>query len=919
MTRYLLTIIGVLVFSIGQTTVFAQTTNNGSPLGVLQGMSAEQKKNLAARFGVDLSSSGGLSDPGIESIPQDELFPKSRRSQDEDAPKSPIAKRFEDLQNFGYELFKSSPSTFAPVGSIPAPENYIIGAGDRFHVLFFGKESNDFLVTVDRDGAITIPEIGRFIVQGLSFNALRELISTRVRERKIGVDVSVTLDELRSIQVFVLGEVSQPGSFAVSSLSTATNALFVAGGVTERGSLRTIQVKRDGKVVADLDLYDLMLKGDISGDRRLRQGDVVFVPSVGSQVAISGEVNRAAIFEVSPGESLQDVLDFASGFSGFAYTKDVRLSRTIDGVRRVSKSLSENDLKNTRPFSGDFVEVLPVSIRPEASIEIAGLVARPGYFEWDGDTSLYTIFKDRSDLLLPAEQCLVVVEHFSGERPIEISVLRGDDLFRIDRLVEVDLKQGDKITVVPVSQTENERKAYYLSKERKLLENALEKNPDIDFADNAFGQNFQQQQQQQQQQQLNQVDDPFMQLLMANASGDAADDEISADPLVASRQARISSRLDLISQGIMEPVDLDQPFVDRQKYFDDLVSTIEGAASFGEPGATVVVRGEVREPGVYPLTRGQKVSDLILLSGGLGSEADSSAIELVQRTKQGFSVNRVTPGNVTLPGVISAGSELIVRKDQDQIQLPAVTVAGFVKYPGTYRMPKGSTLSDLVERAGGVTDEGDLRAAIFSRKTLREKEKAELKRLRAETESALAQQAVQGSALGRGDAAGAIRSSVELSKLLQQAEDTQAVGRLVINLPAVLAGQLEQDVILEDGDALAVPGIRQSVTVLGEVLYPTSHIYELGLTPDEYLRKSGGVNRRADEGRAYIIRANGAVEPLLVGNILTRQVMRGVTVQPGDTIVIPRDVDDVPTLQLWTAITQIVYQSAIALAAIGNI
>jgi len=911
MIRFLLAAVCILVFGVSHKPVIAQTVVNGSPLNVLQGMSADQKKNLAARFGVDLSNSGGFSDQGLESIPQDELFPKRQIGLDDDSPKTPIAKRFDDLQPFGYELFKSSPSTFAPVGSIPAPENYVIGSGDRFHVLFFGKESKDFLVTVDRDGAITIPEVGRLIVQGLTFDALRELISTRVRERKIGIEVSVTLDELRSIQVFVLGEVSQPGSFAVSSLSTATNALFVAGGVTERGSLRTIQIKRNGRVVANLDLYDLMLNGDVSGDQRLRQGDVVFVPSVGSQVAIAGEVNRAAIFEVIPGENLQDVIGFASGFSGFAYTKDVRLTRTIDGVRRISKSLSEADLNSTPPYSGDFLEVLPVSVKPVASVEIAGLVARPGYVEWDGNTNLYTIFKDRSDLLLPAEQSLIVVEHFSGERPVEISALRGDDLFRIDRQSEVDLKQGDKITVVPVSQTENERRAYYLSKERRLFEEALERD--------ASGLASSQNPMQQQEQQSGQSDDPFMRLLMENANENTVDDELPTDPLLAKRETRISNRLELISQGIVEPVDLDRPFVDRQKYFDDLVSTIEGVANFGEPSATVLVRGEVREPGLYPLTRSQNVADLILLSGGLGAEADSSAIELIQRTRDGFAVNRVTPENVNLPGVVGAGSELIIRKDQDQIQLPGVTIAGFVKYPGTYRMPKGSTLSDLVRRAGGITNEGDLRAAIFSRKTLREKEKAELKRLRAETESALAQQAVQGSALGKGDAAGAIRTSVELSKLLKQAEETQAVGRLVIDLPKVLAGQLEQDVLLEDGDALVIPGIRQSVTVLGEVLYPTSHIYELGLAPSSYLKKSGGTNRRADEARAYVIRANGSVEPLVVGNFLTRQVMREVGVEPGDTIVIPRDVDDVPTLQLWTAITQIVYQSAIALAAIGNI
>ena len=389
--------------------------------------------------------------------------------------------------------------------------------------------------------------------------------------------------------------------------------------------------------------------------------------------------------------------------------------------------------------------------------------------------------------------------------------------------------------------------------------------------------------------------------------------------MTIARETRGLSRLRMLSQGLIDPVDLDVAFVDRRRFFDDLVARIEAASAFGRAPAIVMVRGEVREPGLYPLPKSRSIADLIMLAGGLKPEADIGAIELVQRSSDGFLVSRLDQGGLDSTGTVNPGSEVIIRKDQDQIQLPAVTVAGFVKFPGTYRMPRGSTLRDLIERAGGVTNEGDLRAAIFSRKTLREKERAQLGRLRAETESQLAQQALQGAALAQGGGADAVRASLELGRLLREVEDTTAIGRLVVDLPKVLAGQLEQDVILEDGDALVIPGIRQSVTVIGEVLYPTSHIYEVGIAPGDYIASSGGLSRRADAGRAYIIRANGAVQPMVTGNFLSRQVAGGQVIEPGDTIVVPRDVDDVPALQLWTAVTQIVYQSAIAISAIGGI
>jgi len=740
------------------------------------------------------------------------------------------------------------------------------------------------------------------------------LISTRVRERKIGVDVSVTLDELRSIQVFVLGDVEQPGSFTVSSLSTVTNGLFVAGGITEQGSLRNVQLKRNGQTIAQLDLYDLLLKGDVSGDRRVQQGDVIFVPAVGTQVAVSGEVNRPAIFEVTPDETLDDLLDFASGFSGFAYTADVRLARTVDGVRRVSKSLSESELSQLSPISGDVVEVMSVVDRPDAAVELVGLVARPGFVEWTPGMQLSEIVRNQSDLLLPPEQVLVLVEPFAEADNKGIHVFRGSSLFAGGH-VTLELNAKDRVSFVPMTQTSEERIAYYLSKDVEAQQTQQTQAGAPDSNESVLGL-------------LNRDNresmevasgDPFVTLISQRAGLNANQSSDRTDPLLEERDRRSQTRLQLIQRGVIDPVDTERPFIDRRLFFDDLVARVQAGSKFGTPAPIVTIRGEVNEPGVYPLPQSGSIADVLLLAGGVKAEADLGAIELVQRSPDGFTVERILSDEIVKDQRVSRDSEIIVRKDRDQIALPAVTIAGFVQYPGTYRMAQGSTLSDLIERAGGVTGAGDIRSAIFSRKTLRDQERAQLARLRAETESQLAQQAIQGTALGQGANVSAVGASLELSRLLREVETTTAIGRLVIDLPRILAGQLEQNVILEDGDALVIPGIRQSVTVLGEVLYPTSHIFELGVTPDEYIARSGGTNRRADEGRAYIIRANGAVQPMTSGNFLTRTIQDGPVIEPGDTIVVPRDVDDVPALQLWTAVTQIVYQSAIAISAIGGL
>ena len=192
------------------------------------------------------------------------------------------------LKPFGYELFQEGPGRFAPATGPAAPAGYIVGPGDNINVDLFCEKSARYRLVVSRDGALTIPDLGPIQVSGLSFDDLHTEIVERINERLIGVRASVTMGQLRSLRVFVVGDVRQPGSHSVSGLSTITSALFASGGVADVGSLRNIELKRRGAVVTRFDLYDLLLHGDTSRDLQLQEGDAIFVPPVGRTAGIMG-------------------------------------------------------------------------------------------------------------------------------------------------------------------------------------------------------------------------------------------------------------------------------------------------------------------------------------------------------------------------------------------------------------------------------------------------------------------------------------------------------------------------------------------------------------------------------------------------------------------------------------------------------
>lgn len=306
------------------------------------------------------------------------------------------------LEPFGYDLFAGAPTTFAPATHIPVPSEYILGPGDTVVIQLYGKENTRHELLIDRDGMLRLLNLAPITVVGMSFDNLRQTVTEAVAEQMIGVRAHVSLGELRSMQVFVLGEAYQPGSYTVSALSTMTNALFVSGGVTEIGSLRNVQLKRKGEVVATLDLYDLLLHGDTKADRRLQPGDVLFIPPVGPTVGVSGEVRRPAIYELKRETTLQEIVTLAGGYLPTAYPQATRVARIDSSGQRtlVDVDLTAREGQRRKPRNGDRLHIHSVLQKMENSVFLAGHVHRPTGFAWRAGMRVSDVIRSQ-ELLKP--------------------------------------------------------------------------------------------------------------------------------------------------------------------------------------------------------------------------------------------------------------------------------------------------------------------------------------------------------------------------------------------------------------------------------------------------------------------------------------------------------------------------------------
>ena len=727
----------------------------------------------------------------------------------------------EALKPFGYDLFLGVPSTFAPVTDVPVPPDYVIGPGDRIEVQLIGSTEGRYSLTVNRDGRINFPKLGPVAVAGMGFDELRSRIEERVEEQLIGTQAVVTMGELRSIRVFVLGDAERPGSYTVSGLSTITNAIFASGGVRTTGSLRNIQLKRNGALVARLDLYDLLLRGDTSNDVRLLPGDVIFIPPIGPTAGVMGEVRRPAIYEFKGDATAGDLVNLSGGLNPEADPELSRIQRIDESRDRVvvDVNLAKPQGRATRLRSGDVLSIPAVRPTYSDAVQLSGHVFRPSSFQYRNGMRLTDVLPSVEEMKPNADQHYVLVlREQPGSRDVSV--------------ISVDFAQ------------------------------ALQA-PDSD-----------------------------------------------ANPVLHPRDEIVVFDLE----------------TGRGQYLEPIVEKLKLQATLSQPSRLVRVAGQVRAPGEYPLEPGMTVADLVRAGGGLaqqalGGEAELARYVVVDGSTRQTKVFRVDLGKALAGDPASNLSlepfdTLVVMQITHWSEPEIVRLEGEVRFPGDYPIARGETLSSVIARAGGLTPLGYASGSVFTRESLRERERQQIDVLADKMRQDLSILAMQAAQSG-GEAAGAPAETLAVGQsLLSDLTATQPVGRMVIDLDRILQAPpgSADDLVLRGGDRLKVPKRPQEVTVLGEVQNATSFLYDPRFTRNDYIDLSGGTTRNADDGRIYVVRANGSVEP----GVGRGWFGRGGDIKPGDTIVVPLDVERMRPLPFWQSVTTILFNLAVAVAAVNS-
>ena len=735
----------------------------------------------------------------------------------------------EALKPFGYDLFEGVPSTFAPVSDIQVPMDYLVGPGDTLAVQLYGNEPAQYSLTVQRDGRVNFPKLGPIMVSGLTFNQAKETIEDRVQQQLIGSRVSITMGDLRSIRVFVLGEAEKPGSYTVSGLSTMTNALFVSGGVKKIGSLRKIELKRNGKLISVLDLYDLLLHGDTSGDQQLMPGDVIFIPPIGETASVYGAVRRPAIYELKNEKTIEQLVDVAGGLLPDADGKTAQLERIKPSHLRqmVNVDLTVDSGRRAAIDNGDKLRVPAIRPTLENSVVLSGYVFRPGSFEFHPGLRLSDVLPSFDELQPTADRHYIMIRR--------------------------EVPPDERVEVISAN-----------------LDRALA------------------------------------------ARGSAEDVELHA------RDKIIVFDLSASRERIVAPV----------------IRDLELEASPDHPAQVVSIDGKVKAPGRYPLETSMRVSDLIRAGGSLedsafGGEAELTRYEIVNGSARQTSLIpidlvAVRRGDATADIQLKPYDVLVIKVVPQWEEPGTIELAGEVRFPGRYPIHRGETLSAVLHRAGGLTDLAFEEGAVYIREELKKREKDQLDLLTNRLQSDLAALSLEAVAAGAATsnangAAGATTGLAVGQQLITQLRDTKPVGRLVINVDRVVKGRVGglEDVIVRDGDRLLVPKVSQEITILGEVQSPTSHVYQAGLTRDDYISKSGGATQKADRKRIYIVRANGDVVTGERSGWFRRT--QSIEMRPGDTIVVPLDTERIRALPLWQSVTTIIYNLAVALLAVRSV
>ncbi len=856
--------------------VYSQTTPTAAQLQMFQSLPAAQQQALAAQYGVTLPASSAQSSPELAS--PEVMQPRSTASQ----PKPQTTQEQNKLSRFGIDLFSASPTTFAPVSDVPVPANYVVGPGDEIVVQLFGKENSTQRLRVNREGVINFAGLGPISVGGISFADVKALLAQRVEEQIIGVRSTISLGEMRSMQIFVMGEAYKPGAYTVSALTTISQAIYYSGGFAQNGALRDVELKRDGKTVVKLDLYDLLLKGDARNDVRLIPGDVVLINPVKSLVSLEGEVNRPAVYEVQPGERFADLLEMAGGFSPNAVKDTVTVTRIADSQHRniLTQDWNSTQALNQKLMQGDNITVKKRTDELKNYVQLQGDVYQPGYVEWKPGLRVNDLFQslDSSFNSTADVNYALVVHEINQQHDIEVKQISlAEAILNPASPSNLILSARDKIVVFNrfspqdvdlLGKTEDEAKSFEQAHQQAQTENAQ----------------------------------------------DEVKVNITATDNFSAQEASLITSSNQIAGRSSAPLQKNT----RRALLAPILMKLNQQASYGNPPLVAEVTGEVKHPGFYPISLTSRISDLVSAAGGLTPEAYISSSELARSLfSAGGNQPELDVQSINLQQAIAGDPQSNLQLNaRDRLNVLArpnsgigrsVVLKGEVRFPGAYAVRKGETLGQLLARAGGLTDFANPQGAIFTREALRIQEQQLLNDYAQEIRKESAKQAFRVDK----SMASTITDPDKTLAFVEQATKSKALGRMVVQLDQVLDGQ--SDFMLEDGDFLFVPTFRNTISVMGEVQLNITYLLNDKLDVDDYINKAGGMKKQADEERIFVVRADGSVfkpdSGYWFGN-------HNGKLKAGDTIVVPLDTNYRDQLSIWTAATQILYQTGVAINAL---
>ena len=807
------------------------------------------------------------------------------------------------VERFGLDVFRKGEinPAYLPM-DLPVGPSYVVGPGDSLAIDLWGGVSQRILRTVDREGRVALPEAGPVLVSGRTLGDVQQDVQRVLRTQFRDVSADVSLQRLRTVRVYVVGNVASPGAYDVSSLSTPLNALFAAGGVTPQGSLRRLQHYRGKQLVEEVDAYDLLLHG-IRGDlQRLENGDSLLVPSLGPVVTVDGMVRRPALYELHSEKTLEDALDLAGGILPAAALRHIAVQRLVAHEKRTMVSVpigetSDPDavrakLRGFAVQDGDEIHIFPIAPYNSASIYLEGHVLRPGRYSYKPEMKLTDLITSYSDLLpepstryaeiirLQAPDYHPVVETFdlsaALEHPETAPKLEPLDTVRI--FGRFDFEPSPEILITGEVRSPGQYRTSGQQHLRDAIYQAGGVTPDA-WLDSA--------------QLFRKQPDGTTRVFSINLR-----DALAGEPL---------------NNVLVEP--RDRILIHRQP---DQVSP-----------ASVFVRGDVARPGRYPLAANMHVSDLVQSAGGLVRSANPDAGDLTHYAIANSSGERVEAGHqdVNLAAALTGKEDHnLLLHDGDVLTVPqqagwndigaTVTLRGEVRKPGVYGIRPGERLSSLLKRAGGLLPTAYPHAAVFERNEVRELQQKSRQEMiqRLEQESTVVKTAA--STTGTEEAALQQAAMQQRQRVLDALRKAPVSGRLVVHISTDrkdFAGSPD-DIEVRAGDSLTIPKQPGAVLVIGQVYNSNALTYTPGRNAGWYLSHAGGPTKLADKGATFIVRADGSVSTGRQGGFWSGSVL-STAMGPGDTIVVPeRPVLGSNTLKNVLSLAQIASSAAIVAA-----